>query len=265
MQFGAGPALTSPSVEILMKRSVLCGSLAITALLAGACQNGPTLSPVGADSPLFAKPGGGGKADTDARANLVWSDAPHGFTPGIEGDKRSRDGSTTGTLDEYQGSYCGVYAKLFAGGIGSEDLDADFDAAYASDMLSSCGAARSLTLHLGGSLGDVVFGPHFIVRWLTHLAVGESRLQYMGFGMQQPSCQRVMFDSQYSGASDARITRLDDAGPSARQWRVESQGTRAAQCLELKRNGTLYPVGDPIFLPFSFTVTEVPYPYPTYP
>jgi hypothetical protein len=87
----------------------------------------------------------------------------------------------------------------------------------------------------------------------------------MGFGIQQPNCQRVMFDSQYAGVSDARITRLDDGSANVRQWRVESQGAHKGQCLAMKKNGTLYPLGDPILLPFSFTVTEVPHPYPTYP
>ena len=243
--------------------------LALSALALAGCseQSRTALEP---DQALFASGksgggGGGGSTDTRPRANIVWSDAPHNFTPGIEGDSRSKDGSTKGVLDEYQGNYCGAYAVLYAAAGESGDLNADFDSGYTTDMLSACGSSRSLTFHMGGSLGDVKFAPYFVVRGLTHLAVNESRLQFMGFGIQQTDCQRVMFDSQYAGASDARITRLADTETRVRQWRVESQGTHKGQCVAMRKNGTLYPVGDPITLPFSFTVTEVPHPAPTYP
>lgn len=236
--------------------------LLATAAIVGCEDSQPPTDP-GSVAPQLGK--GGGTVDTRPRANIVWSDSPHGLVPGIEGDSRSKVGSTTGTLDEYQGDFCGVSARLFALAGETGDLNADFDTYYTSTMFSACGTARRQTFHLGGTLGNVVFAPHFVVRGLTHLAVGQSRSQYMGFGIQQTECQRVMFDSQYSGASDARITRIDDGTTSPRQWRVESQSPHTAQCVKSTKNGTLYAVGSPIYLPFSFTVTEVPYPYPTYP
>ena len=252
-----------------MKALVLSCTLVLTALAAYGC-SGDRPNPTemtGLQAAFGKQPSGGGatKTDTDSRALIVFSDAPHGVAPGVEGDSRSKDGSTNGTPDEYQGSYCGVFAKLFTGAGGSGNLDADFGANYTSTMSSSCGSARSLTFHLGGALGDVVYAPHFVVQGLALLAVNESRPQAVGFGIQQPNCQRVRFDSQYSGVTDGRITRLDDGSTGVRQWRVESQEPHKAQCLAMRKNGTLYPAGDPIVLPFSYTVTEVPYPYPTYP
>ena len=239
-----------------------CGS----ALLATACHEAPTVSDpdkLGID-PVASK-GGPDRVDSDSRVAIVWAADPHGLSPGVEGDGRARDGGTSGTLNEYQGAFCGVYAKLYSGPGESGDLNADFDALVTSESLSTCGPPRSLLFHLGGSLGDVRFGPHFVVHDLTHFAPGESRLQVVGFGIQQPNCQRVRFDSQYPGASDARVSRLDDASTTVRRWRVESQGAHTARCTLLDKRGNLYPVGDPIVLPFSYTVTEVPYPYPRFP
>ena len=85
----------------------------------------------------------------------------------------------------------------------------------------------------------------------------------MGFGIQPTNCQRVMFDSQYTGVSNARITGLVDVAPGVRQWKVESQGTHRGMCVISSKGGKSSPTGETPILPFSFIVIEVP--YPTYP
>jgi hypothetical protein len=43
-----------------------------------------------------------------SRPHIVWSDAPHGLAPGIEGDGRSQDGSIEQVRNEYRSHYCDV-------------------------------------------------------------------------------------------------------------------------------------------------------------
>jgi hypothetical protein len=99
-----------------------------------------------------------------------------------------------------------------------------------------------------------------------------SRLQPMTYGTQQVIC-RLEFNAQYAGADNVRLTRLPDvrttngAGQmiTTRQWRVESQGNHRAACLDLQPSGKNIDTGIRYFLPFSLTITQVPYPYPVYP
>jgi hypothetical protein len=64
------------------------------------------------------------------------------------------------------------------------------------------------------------------------------------------------------------ITRLPDvpgANGYVKQFRVQSQGSHRAECIDLGNGGKLIDTGVSHFAPFSYTVTEVPYPYPSYP
>jgi hypothetical protein len=54
-------------------------------------------------------------------------------------------------------------------------------------------------------------------------------------------------------------------GVTERQWRVESQGSHQAVCVTYKPNGAINTVGPWYYLPFSFVVTEVSYPWSKYP
>lgn len=200
-----------------------------------------------------------------SRPHIVWSDAPHGFAPGIEGDGRARDGSTSGIRNEYQAYHCGVWGELRTDPGGSGEMAVDFDVQYTSAMAASCGARRSLTFHLG-DLGDISPSHVFNLVGLTNLDVGESRSQILQFNLYQalPDCHMVHFNGQWPPVEDARMTRLDDGSGPVRQWRVESQGSHLAQCLRAS-GGSRVPVGEPIFLPFSFVVTELLYPFETYP
>jgi hypothetical protein len=250
----------------------------ITAIALFACvDSGPPTATEPESTPVpAAAPGGKGKQDTNARANLVWADLVNVAAPsqpadwrpaGIQGDGRLKDGSaaTGSPSNEYQGKHCGVYASIEAG----IDLDFDTDAGYASLMLTACGSARLLSVFLGGSEGPpLMTGPHSIASGLAMLAPGGSRIQSQAFGVQLPGCQRLAFDDQYAGSSSPLQTRLADAttqnGP-VRQWRIESRGTHRAMCIVAGNGGRFFPTGVTYFLPFSLTVTEVPYPYPVFP
>jgi len=60
---------------------------------------------------------------------------------------------------------------------------------------------------------------------------------------------------------------VDSVGQTvtARQWRLESQGTHKAACLATKPNGRYVDTSARYYLPFAVTITQVPYPYATYP
>jgi hypothetical protein len=75
----------------------------------------------------------------------------------------------------------------------------------------------------------------------------------------------LKFDSAYGG-DDIVVTRLDD-GTGPRRWLLKSQGSHMAACLVLSKKGvaTYVATGKKYFLPFAITITEVPYPYPSYP
>jgi hypothetical protein len=78
-----------------------------------------------------------------------------------------------------------------------------------------------------------------------------------------------MFNDAFPPANSLRYTRLSDSttpsGP-VRRWRIASQGSHMAACVSMgNKAGTYVPNGIYYFVPFVLTVTEVPYPYPTYP
>jgi len=67
------------------------------------------------------------------------------------------------------------------------------------------------------------------------------------------------------------VTRLpnviDETGRWARQWRVETRGTHQAVGVVLnsgRKKGTTV-TNTFYYLPWSMLVTEVPYPFPTFP
>jgi hypothetical protein len=247
-------------------------------LLVWSCAEQPSTGVSAADSQVaFAI----SRVDTHSRARLLWKDSVlvNGLTigAGVTGDGRNRAGQTSETLNEYQGNYCGVDATIWDQKGESGTLDPDTDLRYdAATMATACGAARQMALYLGTATSTGTsatwVGPHFFFDAIWNLAPGESRVQPMTFGTQQVVCQ-LKFDSNYAGASPIRLTRLPDVQATngsgqivtAREWRAESQGSHAAACLRLQPNGKYVDTGIRYFLPFSVTVTQVPYPYAVYP
>lgn len=227
-------------------KSRLC-TLMLTLLAVGACAEGAD-EPLEVAGPALAKPGSGGGDSTDPPVTIVWDDAVNDSAPGIRSD-----GAGAYTTD-----VCGVYTS-FTTGSRSSQLTVDVDYNYDG----SCGPRHQVfDFALAG--GDPpAFGsplssaPKFAVRDIDQMAVGESRLQWMGFGIQQEDCGRVLFDSQYDGSSDVLITRLEDTDTGARQWHVQTQGTQTSLCVVAGKGNKFEVKSGPYFMPFAFTITEL--------
>lgn len=223
-------------------------------------------------------PRAAGNVDTDPRALFQWDDQvnvaadtlPEQMAPaGITGDGRDKYGASA-TASEYQGNFCGVNGKIFwndASASGTGDLVLDPDKDYNTRM-KSCGGKRTLTFRLnyqaGGAPGAATsIGAFTNANDVIHLAVGQSRsqrLRYWYIGVRD--CDRLDFDASFANTSNVRVTRLTDVA-GARQWRVESEYPHMAMCTVSSGNQTV--AKGTRYLPFGYTATEVPYPYPSYP
>jgi hypothetical protein len=261
-----------------MRNTSIQGIVAVALLTA--CSLEPVAAPtvvqrqVGANAlPAFAK----GATDTKSRANLVWADlvnvaspgAPENWQPaGIQGDNRNKYGVVGGLpSDEYQGAHCGVVAFIFNQSTNdSGDLKVDIDVGYTASMAQSCGPVRTHNFYLAGtSAAPTPIGGEFYAVSIWQLGPGESRLQGLAFATQGqlPNC-KLWFDNAFPPANHVRVTRLPNLG-GVRQWRVESQGSHIASCTVADKRGNSVPTGVSYYLPFSVLVTEVPYPFPTFP
>jgi len=215
-------------------------------------------------------------ADTNSRVNLVFDATVNVAAPGetqvnapsgIQGDGRDKNG-TAASISEYQGKFCGVASRIFWSGTNfSGDLTFDADMDY--NISHSCGGvARMLNFYLtyqpGGSLGAVhAVGTFTNIRQVMQMSPGEVRSQSTHFNyLGLSDCTRLDFDAAWTGASNVTVTRLPDEN-GARRWRVESQYPHMAMCTVSK--GQNYLPKSLKYLPFAFTATEIPYPYPSYP
>lgn len=245
-----------------MRSSVLPAPFVLLALVA-ACVTDNTES----TGPLLAAKGA--PVDSSPRGSLVWADSVlvnGNLVPtGIRGDGRLKDGSaaTGSPSNEYQGNYCGVQA--FASPV--PDLNYKPDGLYGNLTAAQkaiCGPARFYNFYLGGPSGAPTAAfAHSIARGLWSLAAGQSAVQWEGFGI----CGgKLMYNdsTRYAPSNSPLQTRLPDVG-GARQWRIESRGTHKGVCVTYNPNGSVKAVGPGLLLPFSLTVTEVPYPFPTFP
>lgn len=216
-----------------------------------------------------------GNYDSDSRALIVFDTdvnvaapgAPVNMQPaGVVGDGRDVRGQASSS-SAYQGAFCGVNAKIFNGVAGSGDLVFDADMDYAP--ATACGSKRALNFYLsyqaGGARGSATPIASFSnARGVMQLAPGQVLSELGGFGGTGLSgCDRIAFEhATYPTAANIRVTRLPDVN-GARQWRVESEYPHLGMCTvtqgrKITANGTKY-------LPFAYTATEVPSPYPTYP
>ena len=254
-------------------------SLVVAVMLAIGCSDqGTDVAGPRTAAPAFART----QVDSNSRANLVWADAVliNGvWVPaGIRGDGRLKDGSSaTGPLsNEYQGGWCGVAATLATTGTSpGGDMNYTPGISYTSSMQTACsGGARVYEFYLSADSAHLnptalVFGPHSIARGLANLAPGAAITQWEGFGIQQATCSILMFNDLFPPSQSLRYTRLPDVvvnGRTVRQWRIESQGSHIAACVKNgSKPGTYVLQGPYYYVPFALTVTEVPYPYSSYP
>ena len=250
----------------------VCGVLA--ALVALGCHESVTAVPV-----THATVNAARGVDTHSRANLVWQDAvdvgtanaPNIVPAGIRGDGRNKKGEVAVPANEYQGDYCGVRAFIYDQRGEDGNLNPDPDTYYTSAMdTTTCRGGRKLALYLAGADSTpVMTGPMFLIDAIWKLGLGAVVVQPMDFGVQDntSSC-RFSFNAAYTGASNVRLSRLVDVQVgmvTARQWRLETQGTHKAACLATQPNGRYVDTGTRYKLPFAVTITQVPYPYTTYP
>jgi hypothetical protein len=221
-------------------------------------------------------------------ARYTWADsvnvgtdaAPQWVSAGIRGDGRLRDGTPAsgapGTpSNDYEGGFCGVEAGLATSKGSNGEFNGDPDIYWTSSMLSSCGPARYFRFYVNGlDATPAVSGPHEIIDSLYKMAVGQVVVEPFHSGTWEDLGMGYWFDDRYPPAADAKITRLPDipdpdgAPRTVRQWRVESQGSHLAMGItqtSTKHSVTYTPTGVTYYLPFVLTITEVPYPYPTYP
>jgi len=243
-----------PTLVSRVSRAVL----ALLPLLA-ACYNDGPLATRTADIPVEAKVA----TRTIYQAVLVWDSLVGSAPAGIQGDGRNRFGQWASPANQYQGQYCGVWTRLYSYGTGG--LDFDPDTYYDSTTMSgSCGPVRQMSLYLNGTGGaPTVLGPHFSTDSLWNLGSGATRLQPATFGQQNGTCV-ITFDSQYTGASMVRATRLADSS-GVRRLRVETQGNQTAACIATNSKGKPVDTGIRYVLPFGVTITQVPAPAPTFP
>jgi hypothetical protein len=248
---------------------------AIAAALGLGCNRSPEIATPTA--PVLAARA---KVDQDTRARYSFADSvnvgtalgPQWVPAGFRGDNRLRDGSPSGAAlsNEYQGDFCGSNAVIGSGAGGqTTDLNYDPDMHWSTSLPGSCQPARYYRVYLNGpSAAPGNSSPHEIVGGIATMTVGESRIQSFQSGTLGDLGVGLHFDAAYPPASNIMVTRLanviDEFGRSVRQWRVETQGSHRAMGFVSGRHG-LVPTGITYYLPFSMTVTEVPYPFPTYP
>lgn len=221
-----------------------------------------------------------GNIDTNPKANVVWEDvvnvAPLGqpaqWEPAlITGDYRARDGSpiTTGKSGEYQEAFCGSAGLLRTNQMPDTAyaLNFEVDWGYTSAMDIPCGGIRYYQFYFAGrGSAPLRYGPQHYALKLGTLAVGQSLLEEVHFGIQQSDCAPLRFDDAYPPSSNARVTRLADtvtAQGALRRWFVQSQGTHRGICTINTNRGVKVLAN--YYMPFAYTITEVKYPFPHFP
>lgn len=230
----------------LSKHPAALSLLALVLACSSDRQTGP--SAIATNVHGFAAAKAAASIDTDARARFtVYATMSDGTTPtGIIGDGRLSDGSPAlGAPSEYQGSLCGVTAKIFwyntkLSQSGDATLDPDANA-------PTCGAPRKLGFTIGGTAQ--LIGPFSNVNQVMQLAVSQSRLQAMTFDATGlANCSRIIF-------SQVNVTRRSGNTSGLKgTWTVES--TSAGGCYQYSKGAYRY-TGTSYALPFYFLITEI--------
>ena len=225
-----------------------------------------------------------GNVDMTSRAQLVMADsinvgtmaAPVWVPAAFRGDGRLRDGSPAvsgGPSNEYQGNYCSVNAVI-ASGTKGEGTQLSFQLArFASIALPpNCLPTRYHRYFVNGPTQPPAnASSQENIAGISSMSVGQTMVQPFHNGSIAELGYALWWDDAYPPSSSVLVTRLpnviDQFGRSVRQWRVESRGSHKAVLVlpaTSKKSGqtitsTFY------YMPWAMTVTEVPYPFPTYP
>ncbi|MEO8578391.1 MAG: hypothetical protein ABI556_16895, partial [Gemmatimonadales bacterium] len=163
------------------------------------------------------------KVSTDTKANIVWGEnvnvAPSGqpavWAPAlITGDYRKRDGSpvTDGSSGEFQHNFCGSDSYMQSTGTTYPQAALNFDPDHLynpATMDAACGGKRYYQIFFSGrSSAPLKAGPQHYALHLGDLAIGQTLIEEVHFGIQQANCDALRFDDVYPPASNARVTRL---------------------------------------------------------
>jgi hypothetical protein len=222
--------------------------------------------------------------DQTTRARFTFADsinvgttaAPVWVAAGIRGDDRLRDGTSAlpgGLSNEYQGNFCSMDAVI-GSGVGSEGSQfySDPDRYASTSLPPSCQPARYYRFYVNGPTQPPgVAHPSNIVGNIALMAVGETHVQPFQSGTMSELGMGLWFDDAYPPASSVLVTRLpnviDEFGRSVKQWRVETRGSHKAVSVvpnSGKKPGSTV-TSTFYYMPWSMTITAVPYPFPTYP
>ena len=254
-------------------------ALAVAALCLGCSPAADLVAPAPTRAALAAA-----KVDQLPRARLSFADSlnvgtaslPQWVPTAYRGDGRLRGGTAGGgaVSNEYQGNFCGVTANIGTGTGGqSTQFAFDPDGGWTSSLPAPCQPARFVVAYINGTAGAPgVTRQHLYFPNLGSIAVGDTMIQAWNNGTLAELGQGRWFDDAYPPAASLRLIRLtnvtDEFGRSVRQWRIESRGSHRAMGAindPNSRKGGVIPSGITYYMPWSMTVTEVPYPYPTYP
>jgi hypothetical protein len=225
-----------------------------------------------------------GNVDNTARARFTMADsinvgtiaAPVWVPGAVRGDGRLRDGSpaVAGRLsNEYQGNFCSVNAVIGSGLKGEGTQFFLQMGRFASSTLpASCLPTRYNRYYVNGpDQAPVNASTQASIAAVSSMAAGETSIQPFHNGTMAELGYALWWDDAYPPASSVLVTRLpnviDEYGRSVRQWRVASQGSHKAALVlpaTSKKSGPTI-TGTFYYMPWAMTITEVPYPFPTYP
>ncbi|HUQ21263.1 MAG TPA: hypothetical protein VM099_16745 [Gemmatimonadaceae bacterium] len=218
-----------------------------------------------------------GATDTNARVNYVLANQvdvsgpgslPDIRSAGLVGDGRLRAGSSSNGGDsEYQSRFCAATGSITNalqtnGSTGPGDLFFN-----PGDGTTPCGDRRFFLANLDGVMTRLAPDSRVYAIWA--MAVDQNLIKpfsldtrtYRG-DLGLANCVILEFDPVYGGDAIS-VTRIADAA-GVRRWLLKSRGSHLAACANPTKRG-LVASGKKYYLPFAITLTEVPYPPPSYP
>jgi len=225
-----------------------------------------------------------GNTDVTTRVRISYDDSinvgtlatPVWVAAGIRGDDRLRDGSPAvpgGPSNEYQGNFCSFHGIVGSGTDGNgAQMYIDPDRYTSPSLPANCQPDRYHRYYLSGpTQAPGIAHPSYFVKDMNQMLVGQTQTQPFHSGTMDELGVGLWFDEAYPPASNVLVTRLpnvtDEFGRSVRRWRVETRGSHKAVGVvpnSGKKPGTTV-TNTFYYMPWAMTVTEVPYPFPTFP
>jgi hypothetical protein len=273
---------TSPMYSSHVPAAVTLAGVVTAVLMMAACQvDEPTSARV--DAHLITA-NAAGNVDNTTRARFTMDDsinvgtasAPVWVPAAVRGDGRLRDGSLAapgGLSNEYQGNFCSVNAVIGSGMKGEGyQFFLDMSRFASSTLPASCLPTRYHRYYVNGP-GQAPANASTLasIPNVSSMSVGQTMIQSFHSGTMAELGYALWWDDAYPPASSILVTRLpnviDEYGRSVRQWRVGSRGSHKAAFVLPATSKNSGPTITSTFpsMPWAMTITEVPYPFPTFP